>query len=52
MKGWWGRILHVDLSSGKTREIRLDPSVYAEYIGGRGLAARLLWDFVPQGADP
>jgi len=52
MKGWWGKILHVDLTSRKTREINLDAKMYVEYIGGRGLAARLLWDMVPQGTDP
>lgn len=40
MHGWMGKILHVDLSDSKIREIETQP--YAEkYLGGRGLASRL-----------
>ncbi|MDM7274700.1 MAG: aldehyde ferredoxin oxidoreductase family protein [Thermoprotei archaeon] len=52
MKGLWGRALWVDLSR---REVRVwdYPVDYAlDYVGGRGLAARVLWDFMPAGADP
>lgn len=52
MHGWWGKVLYVDLSAKRVREVKLDSSYYAEYIGGRGLAARLLWDFNPIGVDP
>ncbi|ADV64433.1 aldehyde ferredoxin oxidoreductase family protein [Desulfurococcus mucosus] len=52
MYGWWGKVLLVDLTRMKTREIILDPETYRSYIGGRGLAVRLLWDLVPPGADP
>lgn len=52
MFGWWGRILYVDLTTKRAREIKLDPSYYVEYIGGRGLAIRLLWDLNPPGVDP
>mgnify|MGYP001501851179 CR=1 FL=1 len=44
--GYAGKILTVDLTSGKHRE-----SATADYapkfIGGRGLAARLFWEMVP-----
>jgi aldehyde:ferredoxin oxidoreductase len=52
LKGWWGRILRIDLSRKKTFIQTIDPSIYGQYIGGRGLVARLLWDETPQGIDP
>jgi aldehyde:ferredoxin oxidoreductase len=45
---WTGRILHVNLSTGETR--LLDTTSYLrDYLGGRGLAARLAWDMIPPG---
>lgn len=52
MNGWWGKVLYVNLTSKQVKEITLDPSVYLEYLGGRGLAIRLLWDLNPIGVDP
>jgi len=52
MHGWWGKVLLVDLTRAKTREITIEPSVYQAFIGGRGLAVKLLWDLVPPGVDP
>ncbi|PWV37788.1 MAG: aldehyde ferredoxin oxidoreductase [Desulfurococcaceae archaeon] len=52
MKGLWGKALWVDLSR---REVRVweYPGDYAvNYIGGRGFAAKILWDFLPPGTDP
>jgi aldehyde:ferredoxin oxidoreductase len=44
--GYAGEILKVDLSSGKSvREATSDYS--AQFIGGRGFAAKLYWDMVP-----
>lgn len=46
--GYAGRILTVDLSTGRTEE--LPTSDYAErFIGGRGVANCLYWDNVPPG---
>ncbi|NQT72957.1 MAG: hypothetical protein HQ553_09335 [Chloroflexi bacterium] len=44
--GYAGKILRVDLSTGKTTDISsLD---YAErFLGGRGIAAKIYWDEVP-----
>jgi len=44
MSGNHDRILQVDLSSGKQREIRLDNDYWLDYVGGSPLAARLLAD--------
>jgi len=43
--GYAGNILRVDLSSGRiTRESTLD---YTDFLGGRGIAAKIYWDEVP-----
>ena len=52
MGGWMGRILRVDLTRGEWREEALDARLAADYLGGRGLGARIISDEVPPGADP
>jgi len=47
--GWVGKLLWVDLSSGRIWETETGP--YAkDFIGGRGVAAKLMWDITS--ADP
>ena len=36
MHGWRGRLLRVNLSTGKISTDPLDPQVAKDYIGGRG----------------
>jgi len=43
--GNMGKILEVDLTSGESTEIELDEKLYRDYIGGAGLAAKLLYDW-------
>ena len=43
MYGLNGRILEVDLSSEKVRERKIPLMTYRLFIGGRGLAAYILW---------
>jgi len=44
--GYAGKILKVDLSNGNTTI--LETADYSDrFIGGRGIAAKLYWDFVP-----
>jgi len=50
--GYWGRVLLVDLSSGQIETRTVADEVYREYWGGYGLAARILYEHIPQGADP
>ncbi len=45
------RLLEVDLSREKV-EVHDFTEESKRYLGGRGLGAKLLWDRVPQGADP
>ncbi len=45
--GWTGKLLRVDLTAGR---VEADDTLrYADYIGGRGIAARIAWDEIPAG---
>ena len=44
MYGYLGKILFVDLSKGKVEEKEVSEDFAVKYIGGRGWAAKLLWD--------
>jgi aldehyde:ferredoxin oxidoreductase len=44
MRGYAGKFLEVDLSSENIKEIKIGEDVLRQYIGGRGLAAKILWD--------
>jgi aldehyde:ferredoxin oxidoreductase len=48
MRGYAGKFLDIDLSKEKIGEIRFDESLLRNYIGGRGLAAKILWDRLGQ----
>lgn len=52
MFGYAGRILHVDLSSGKTSVEPLNEEYAKKFIGGIGLGMRLLLDYSKPGVDP
>ena len=42
--GYTGKIAEVDLTSGKITDLKLDESILKDYVGGRGLATKILWD--------
>jgi aldehyde:ferredoxin oxidoreductase len=42
--GYAGKFLEVDLSTKNIKETKFSDDVLREYIGGRGLAAKVLWD--------
>ncbi len=50
--GCMGKILMVDLGNGQIVEETLSPSFHQHLLSGMGLAARLLYDRIPAGADP
>ena len=52
MYGYAGRILHVDLTNGKTRTEPLNEDYARKYIGGIGLGMRLWLDYSKAGVDP
>ncbi len=50
--GYAGKILEVDLTSGRATKTPLPEDLARNYIGGRGFVARLLWERVGRGTDP
>lgn len=50
--GYMGKILNVDLSRKKFTEEEIPDKVYKNYLSGTGLAAYLLYNRIPVGADP
>ncbi len=52
--GWMGKVLDVDLTTGTVETRALDEVCpdYKEYIGGRGLGVRILYDAVGPDTDP
>jgi aldehyde:ferredoxin oxidoreductase len=52
MHGYMGRILYVDLTSGELRDMPLEPDLARAFVGGSGLAARLVYDLVDRDTEP
>ncbi len=52
MFGWQGRFLNVNLTKNKAVVSNYDSSFAFNYLGGRGFAARILWDQLKPGTDP
>ena len=50
--GYMGRILFVDLSTGKIQEETPDEDLYRDFIGGYGLGSRILYSRQKAGVDP
>ncbi|HEY7139071.1 MAG TPA: aldehyde ferredoxin oxidoreductase family protein [Methylomirabilota bacterium] len=51
MTGYGGRTLHVDLTTGRAEVRPLDEGTARAFLGGNGLAARLLWEAAVPGTD-
>ena len=51
MFGWHGKILRIDLSEGSWRTEALPALLMRDYIGGRGMGARLLFDEIDPTID-
>ncbi|RPH82291.1 MAG: aldehyde ferredoxin oxidoreductase, partial [Candidatus Rokuibacteriota bacterium] len=51
MKGYGGRLLFVDCTTGSFHIEPLAAATARAFLGGNGLAARLLYDLVPAGVD-
>lgn len=47
-----GKVLWVNLTSGEFQEEEISEEIYRKYLGGYGLAAKLLYDNMPKNADP
>jgi aldehyde:ferredoxin oxidoreductase len=44
MRGYAGKYLEIDLTKGSSKETTFPEEVLKNYIGGRGLAVKILWD--------
>ena len=51
MYGWNGKILRINLSDGKVSIQNFDGEFARKFVGGRGFAAKILWDELPPGVD-
>ncbi len=52
MYGNMGKVLEVDLSTGQITDLELDKEIYQQFIGGTGLAAKLIYDRGNLDAEP
>jgi aldehyde:ferredoxin oxidoreductase len=52
MKGWTGQLLRVNLTNKDARIEKYSKDFALQFIGGRGMAVKILWDEVPKGTDP
>ena len=50
--GYHGRVLWVNLTERRARAEPLDPQLAADYIGGRGLSTRILYDRLAPETNP
>lgn len=51
-KGYTGKWLYVDLTSGRIEPRQYDPPLAENYLGGNGFGTRLLWEYVGPEVDP
>ena len=52
MNSFAGQILWIDLSTGIIEKKAIDPALIKNWLGGRGINAKLLWDLTKPGIDP
>lgn len=52
ISGYHGRVLVADLGRGEVRAEPLAPELALDYLGGRGLATRILYDTIDPACDP
>jgi aldehyde:ferredoxin oxidoreductase len=52
MFGFAGKLLRVNLSKGETKQELFSEELARKYLGGRGFAARVLYDELKPGIDP
>jgi len=51
-RGYYGRLLEINLSTGKIEKTRIPDSDIQNFLGGRGLGAKILFDRLKPGTDP
>ena len=50
--GYAGKLLFIDLTNGTIDEKPLSEEIAANYIGGYGIGARILYEIMKKGAEP
>jgi len=52
MNGWMGKIIKIDLGSGRQEVVSVSPETLRRFLGGRGLGVKLYTDLCPAPLDP
>ncbi|MCK4358457.1 MAG: aldehyde ferredoxin oxidoreductase family protein [Candidatus Cloacimonetes bacterium] len=52
MNGWMGKIVKIDLTTGKQTTLSIDESLRRKYLGGRGLGVKLYTQLCSPKTDP
>src|SRR5688572_30508648 len=52
MHACFARLLHIDLTNGRSEFRPIEESRLRSYLGGIGLGVSLLWEYAPAGIDP
>ncbi len=52
MYGWMGKGLEINLTSKEVKEFELSSDLLKDYIGGRGIEARIIYDRLKPNIDP
>ena len=52
LRGYFGKVLFVDLSRRSMKELEIPEKVYRDFIGGQGLGARILYEHMKPKAPP
>ncbi len=52
MEGYMGTLLRVNLTNGVIRKERIKEEILDQFMGGRGLNSKILFDELPPGVDP
>ncbi len=52
MKGWWRKVAKVDLSDRVIQFEEINKDILVDYIGGRGIGGRLLYEEITSTDDP
>jgi aldehyde:ferredoxin oxidoreductase len=51
-KGYTGRVVEIDLSSGKVADYQVADEDREKFLGGRYLSTKILWDILKPGVEP
>ena len=51
-KGYMGKVLWIDLSNEEFKEVELTEEIYRNYLGGYGLATKIIYENSPKNVDP